>query len=198
MIVPDQVRLTQCSTGREELARIVRLTREDAKTLIDGSWWTDLGPTRASLTDQPDRHWDWRQLVSVNQNRPYTQAYCIKTADGAVQGALLLRVDVWSALESGERAVFVDRLATAPRNRDELVTDPAFRGVGTGLLTYAIALSYSLGFSGRVNLFPVANEQFYGDLGFAATAMTSEGETLFELPATNALSILHDRGLLDA
>lgn len=197
MIVPDQVRLMRCLTGHEEVACVMTLTREDAKTLINAAWWTGLGPTLRNVADEPDRHWDWRQLVSMHQNKPFFRAACIKSADGAIQAAMLFRVDALSALDDGQRAIFVDRLATAPRNRDELVKNPLFRGAGGGLLTYAAALSYSLGFAGRLNLFPIANERFYADRGFVKTDVTKDDETLFELPATVALSVLQKRGLID-
>lgn len=198
MTIPDQVRLKRCLTGQEDVARVSTLSREDAKVLVDAAWWSDLEPLIRDVADEPDRHWNWRQLVSVYQNKPYFRAVCVKTADGAVQAAMLFRVNALSAIEAGRGVVFVDRLATAPRNRDKLVKNPMFRGAGGGLLTYAAAVSYSLGFSGRLNLFPIANEQFYLDRGFVRTGVTQDGETLFELPAAVALSLLQSRGLLDA
>ena len=103
-----------------------------------------------------------------------------------------------TAFVQSERAIFVDRLATVPRNRQGLVKTPVFRGAGNGLLTYAIALSYSLGFSGRVNLIPVANEEFYTQRGFLPTNVAMDEDVVFEIPADQALDFLQDRGLFDA
>ncbi len=197
IISPNRLRLSKCATGQEVLASVEVLSREDAKNFVNAVWWAELGPTLQDPVDEPDRHWDWRQLVSIHQNKPYFRAVCVKTADGAIQAAMLFRVDAKSALDEGERAIHVDRLATAPRNRDWLVSSPAYRRAGGGLLDYATAVSYSLGLSGRVNLYPIAGEEFYVDRGFVPTDATHEDETLFELPATVAMSMLKQRGLID-
>jgi hypothetical protein len=59
------------------------------------------------------------------------------------------------------------------------------------------AVSYSLGFSGRLNLIAVANEPFYCALGFVDAGEVKDGESLLELPAKAALSMLTQRGLFD-
>ncbi|MCO6454545.1 MAG: hypothetical protein J5I93_04435 [Pirellulaceae bacterium] len=136
-------------------------------------------------------------IVAKFQNKPFYRSKCVVTEDKFIQAAMLFRVDALSALSTGKRAVFVDRLATAPQNRDKLVKAPVFRGGGTGLLVYAVAQSYSLGFEGRVNLFPVANEHFYTGLGFQPTDVSEGQDVLFELPAASAIRLLKERGLID-
>lgn len=197
MELPDIVMLTRCDTGAKESARIQLLDRETAKTKIDRDWWRNMPPTLQDLEDEPDHHWEWRMMVSRSQNKPYFQSKCVKTQDSNVQAAILFRVDTLSVLEPGNGAVFVDRLATAPQNRDKLVKFPVFRGGGTGLLLYAVAQSYFLGFEGRVNLFPVANEHFYTQLGFQPTKVTVSEDVLFELPVARALDLLQAKGLID-
>lgn len=110
---------------------------------------------------------------------------------------MLFRVDALSALSEGHQAVFIDRLAAAPRNRAALVESPVFRGGGTGLLIHAVAQSYSLGFGGRVNLFPIANEPFYTERGFRPTNTVAGDDVLFELPTEAAIELLVARGLID-
>ena len=120
MDLPTTIEITRCDSERTELASVKTLDRETAKNLIDAEWWT---PTVAVVRDpkqEPDRHWDWRAIVSKHQNKPDFAAKCVVSQDGLVQAAVLFRVDALSALEKGERGVFVDRLATAPRNRDGL------------------------------------------------------------------------------
>jgi hypothetical protein len=197
MDLPNIVMLTRCDTGGKEPASIETLDRETAKTRIDRDWWENLPPTLQDLEDEPDHHWEWRMIVSRSQNKPYFRSKCVKTDDGNIQAAILFRVDALSAIEAGNRAVFVDRLATAPQNRDKLVNAPVFRGGGTGLLLYAVAQSYFLGFEGRVNLFPVANQDFYTRLGFQPTNVTTGEDVLFELPAASAIGLLAAKGLID-
>jgi hypothetical protein len=195
-IPPRVVRLFSCATDEVVVAAIQTLHREDAKRLIDGDWWTSLGPTLRDPVNEPDRHWRWRELVSKTQNKPYFRAACVKTPEDKIEGAMLLRLDVSSVLEQGKPSILIDRLATAPRHRVGLVEHPQFRGGGEGLLFYAIALSYSLGLSGRVSLFPIANARFYLDRGFVRTDIIEEEETLFELPAATAVFKLQERGLI--
>ncbi|MBL8828313.1 MAG: hypothetical protein JNM18_15130 [Planctomycetaceae bacterium] len=197
MNLPEKVCLTNCATGTTELGRIATLTREDAKTGIDQTWWVDLENPLRDPADEVDRHWEWRAILSRSQNSPYFRARCIRTNDDKVQAAMTFRLDAKSALEADKHAVFIDRLATAPRNRDMLVETPLFRGSGTGLLVFAVAQSYSLGFGGRVNLFPVANQTFYEQRGFRPTAENEGGETLFELPSAEAIQLLTSKGLID-
>ena len=196
MPLPKYVRLTDCLSHQTELAEISSLLREQAKTDLDAVWWNDLGETKHDPGDEPDEHWEWRTIIAATQNKPYFRCVCVRTNDRIIQAAMLFRVDVKSVLEPGQGAVFVERLATAPRNRDALVIQPKFRGGGTGLLTYAIALSYSLGLGGRVSLIPIAHQTFYEQFGFVATEAKVGRETLFELPAASATEILIERGLL--
>jgi len=197
MPLPTHIELTQCSTGTKELGLIETLNREVAKQEIDAVWWSNLEGVLRDPKDEPDHHWKWRDIVSTYQNKPYFQSKCVRSRDGRVQAAVVFQVDARSALKQGERAVFVDRLATAPRNRAGLVGTPDFRGGGTGLLLYAIALSYSLGFSGRVNLIPVANEHFYRERDFLRTDAVIGDDVVFEISATEALNLLKQRGLID-
>ena len=71
MDLPDKVNLTRCDTGVEELALIKTMTREDAKTYIDGQWWAGLGSTLTDPNEEPDRHWRWREILSTYQNKPF-------------------------------------------------------------------------------------------------------------------------------
>lgn len=59
-----------------------------------------------------------------------------------------------SVLHSGETALFVELLFTAPRNRPTLRRDrkPFFVGVGTELLAWAVLLSRESGCHGRLRL----------------------------------------------
>ena len=103
-----------------------------------------------------------------------------------------------SALEPAKRAIFVDRIATAPANRDYLVGSPHFRGVGEALLRYAVAESWFYTFGGCVNLFPVANVDFYLKRKFKPTTVTDPktGDVLYELSAADGESWLRESGVL--
>jgi len=192
------MRLEVCASGEIEIAQIEHLNREVAKNQIDNEWWDEQLDTLSPLDDEPDSHWKWREIISYYQNDPKWVARCVRTGDGAIQGALLLRKMVKSVLEPGKKAVFIDRVATAPWNRDKLAKTPHFRGVGAGFALYSIVLSYSQGFGGRVNLQAVANEDFHAKQGFEPTAIQQDGEIVWEIRADVAQRKLIERGIIDA
>ncbi len=202
MELPTQFELTECRTGQSVLATIDRLDREIAKKIsvgwIDTNWWSITEELTASIDDQPDYHWDWVALVSKIQHKPMSHAVFAKTPDGKIQGAMLHKNGVDSALEPSEKAIFVDRLASAPANRPELVMAPEFRGAGEGLLRYAIAESWSLGLHGRVSMFPIAHEDFYVKRGFQPTSVRDQSgsDTLYEISSTDAEKYLRHHGVL--
>lgn len=198
MDLPTRMRLEACASGEAEIAQIEFLGREDAKDLIDARWWNADLEVHSPLDDEPDSHWKWREIISYYQNDPKWVARCVRTGDGVIQGALLLRKKVKSVLEPGKKAVFVDRVATAPWNRDRVAKKPHFRGVGTGFVLYSIVLSYSQGFGGRVNLQAVASEDFYAKQGFEPTAIQQDGEIVWEIRADVAQRKLIERGIIDA
>lgn len=198
MELPTRMRLEACASGETKIAEINGLCREAAKHRIDGEWWNDQLETLRPLDQEPDCHWNWCQIISSYQNKPMYAARCVQTSDGLIQGAMLLRRKVNSVLEPGEPAVFIDRLATAPWNRDNLAKLPNYRGIGTGFVLYAIVLSYSQGYCGRVNLQAVASEDFYAKQGFEPTTIQQDGEIVWEIPAVVAQKKLSERGIIDA
>jgi hypothetical protein len=195
MLLPIDANLKECHNAALERAKVVSLDRETAKTKIDGVWWREIAEFIAPPSDELDHHWRWRDLISIQQNQPGVRAACVQTMDAEVQAAILLRITGDSALEENAGAVFIDRLATAPRNRANLVRNPRFRGAGTALINYSIVLSHSLGYAGRVNLYVAGSEAFYRSLGFVPTSVVHEDGTLFELPTAAATQWIVQRGL---
>jgi hypothetical protein len=196
MQLPFRTTLIRRDNGVTERAEIVTLSREDAKTKVDRDWWTVSPMTGRRAEDEKDHHWEWRELVSVHQNLPSSFAVCLRTPDGEIQGAMLGHLKGLSVLSPGERCVYVDRLATAPRNRSTLVESPLFRRCGTELLVYSVARSLSVGFGGRVLLTPIDREDFYTEFGFEMTPSAGSDGTMYELSGEVAVNILRSRGLI--
>jgi GNAT superfamily N-acetyltransferase len=194
--LPTTVTLSECCTDSGVTASFVGLHRELAKDGVDNGWWHISGVSTQELEEEVDFHWDWTELISRWQNKPFAKAVAVVTPDGLVQGAMIYLVNGKSVLEEEKRAVVIDRLAVAPRNREWLAEHPRYRGAGTGLLAYAICQSYSLGFEGRVNLFAAGREDFYQDRGFLRTEVVSDEMSLFELPSAVALAALRQKGML--
>ena len=98
-------------------------------------------------------HWNWAQKTARVHGLLAFKGFSV-TAQGETQG--LAQVDLTkSAREAnslGKPLVYLDYLEVAPWNRPELGFTPRLRGVGTALVTAAVALSEEEGFKGRIGL----------------------------------------------
>jgi GNAT superfamily N-acetyltransferase len=196
--LPEEVSIFSVRRQAEVAARIVKLTRELAASKLDGEWWEI--PASKSIREQElDHHWQWRKVVGKCRNQPVWEAIAIQSTGGDLEGAAIYRVDAKSQLEQGFGAVYVDRLAAAPRNRPWLVASPKYQGIGTTLLLAVIRHSYLLGLGGRVWLTSLPKEQtrdFYRKRGFQMIFEDEDGMIDFELPATSAVKWLKSEGFL--
>ncbi len=195
--VTDEITLLDLRVKSSVTARVISLNREVAGRRIDQEWWNVEGVSEQRLQEEVDYHWKWKVLVSKGQNNPYIRSVAVVLESGSVEGAMIYRVDAKSVLEPGQRAVLIDRLATAPRNRDNLSVSPCYRGAGSGLLMLAVCQSFILGLEGRVTLFAAGREQFYLDRGFVRTEVIHDEMSLFELPRSVAIEYLTEKGILE-
>jgi hypothetical protein len=221
--------LTDCMTNGTISASLVPLSHEVAQ-LINQNWWCSLGTFESRCHDdarQPilenghllcrsripvpeclgeeDRDWNWVKVFEECGDQPLVfECLALQTADKGIQGAIVYRWDEASLLEEGERAVFVELLATAPQNRIRLVPDPMYAGIGKGLLLTAIRHSYGLGLKGRIQLYaaPGAINFYISKFNFVDTGLQGTDEDngqkyrIFELPSSSALNVLRRAGLL--
>lgn len=195
--LPTHISLTLCGSGDIQTSEIIRLHRATGRDLIDDVWWNEIDGPIADPKNEPDDRWRWRDIVSYYQNKPSYKAVALQTEDGQVQAAMIYRVGFKSQLEESKFSVYVDRLATAPRNRPNLVKEPVFRGGGTGLLVFAAAQSYFLGQEGRISLVPIANLDWYQSRGFVQTDTEIPDGRIYELPKERAIALLIEKGLLN-
>ncbi len=197
--LPMAISLTDCRNGRRVAAQIVHMSR-DLAPQMDATWWRDA--PKAVCKQEDDNHWKWTQLLGgarSSENARFARSIAVLTDDGNIQGAALYYLNGMSYLEPDAGSVFADRLATAPRNRDWLVAEPACRGVGTALLRLLVAHSYDVGHGGRVNLLSFPRPQtvdFYEKFGFERTDVDEDDMILFELPPDTAVTLLRMRAAL--
>jgi len=147
----------------------------EEKQLID--WQTQWQPAliavlqqlaqrHVPIADWPQSwHWNWRTKMAQVHGLLAFQGFSVVCAD-VTQG--LMRVDLTKfarvPAEDGKPLVFVDYLEVAPWNRPELGHAPRYRGVGTALVTAAVALSEQEGFKGRIGLHSLPQaDAFYRD-----------------------------------
>ena len=98
-------------------------------------------------------HWNWARKTAEVQGLLAFRGFSV-VAQGETQG--LARVDLTKSSrelsQTGKPLVYLDYLEVAPWNRPELGGTPRLRGVGTALITAAVALSDEEGFKGRLGL----------------------------------------------
>lgn len=156
MIRPTATTLKFAPTGEYIAARIVSLTRKMIDEQVMGSWWTHQDLMRKFEVPPIDRHWDWRNVTVEFEGRSLSsRKVAIVAGDGHVEGVMVLATDpISSAIDAGGRALLVEWLVTAPRNRRELRIDGKdfVKGSGFQLLAWAARLSRHNGYSGRLRL----------------------------------------------
>ena len=150
-------------------------------------------------SQEQDRHWTWRKLVGSVANNLKWECVALQTGDGEIQGAMIYRMDTFLMLYADEGTIYVDRLATAPRNRDWVFGSAEYRGVGTNLLKFATCHSFMLGLGGRISCVSLPSgrtHRFYEKLGFVAAGLDASGGCKFELSPESAQEWLRSEGLL--
>jgi hypothetical protein len=196
--LPETVVLRNLIDNTDCDARIVPITREMAQRKIDGQWW-QIGGSRTKRREEGDHDWNWTKIFGENRGALHREMVAVVTADAAVQGAITYWTNGKSLLDSELGSVYVQFIATAPRNRPWLVDKPFFQGVGYQLLLYAVCHSYILGLGGRVTLVSLPTEktkEFYTNRGFTKISEDENGNMEFELMTADAERWLREEGLI--
>lgn len=131
----------------------------------------DLAKRGVPMSDWPQNwHWDWRRKTAGVQGLLAFKGFSV-IAGGETQG--LAQVNLTGTgrepSHAGKPLVYVDYLEVAPWNRPDLGFAPRLRGVGSTLLTAAVALSEDEGFKGRIGLHSLPQaDDFYRKCGMSA------------------------------
>jgi hypothetical protein len=171
-----------------------------AQTQIDGKWWQVPEVTRSARQQENDYQWRWAKRVGELVNDRWHEAVAVQLADGSIEGAIVYWTNTRSFVDPEQGAVYVEALATAPRNRSGLVPTPEHRGVGEGLLIRSVVHSYLLGLGGRVNLTSFDDPrtvQFYQNRGFSMVGYDGEDDERLprlELDSDAAITWLREEG----
>jgi GNAT superfamily N-acetyltransferase len=194
--LPDKIDLVRAVDNQPVEARIVKLTRTTARTKIDSKWWQDLGASTEIRKNENDNSWHWAKRVGDLKYDRWHERLAVETEDGDIQGAILYWLNARSFVTEEKGAVYVEALATAPRNRPWLVSAPLYRGVGENLLLRATLHSYVVGLEGRLNLLSFRDERtvsFYQRRGFEIVGEDDDLNQM-ELSPIKALQWLQEEG----
>jgi len=170
-----------------------------------GAWWRESSIPRHLLDQEKDQGWDWVKLADGIQreqdSEEGTQKRCCVaiTAENRTlfaQGAIFYRLDALSLEKPGLPAVYVEWVASAPRNRRNLVgKNAAFTGTGENLVAIAIADSIYNGFDGRVLLKPLDTAvEFYKKMRFEKVLDPADGRSYYEIGGEMAKAHIRLRG----
>ena len=197
--VLKRIQILRASDNQMIDAKIVRLTTDDARERIDKIWWKLPNVSAEDMNDEGDFHWDWERLTKIYGNKVLHESIAVLSQDDYLEGAMIYHFNAKSKLEPNKGSVYVERVSSAPRNRNWLVNDPFYKGIGTVLLYWAVRESYNAGLGGRVSLESLPTPttvQFYEHKGLVRTDLSqpTNGLVDYELPKTAALVWLQKQG----
>jgi len=143
-------------------------------------------------------HWNWAQKTARVQGLLAFRGFSV-AALGETQG--LAQVDLTKTCrESNQRGkpfVYLEYLEVAPWNRPKLGAAPRLRGVGSALITAAIALSEDEGFKGRLGLHSLPQaDDFYRKIGMTDLGQDVAYQNLryFEMTSEQARAFFEKEG----
>jgi GNAT superfamily N-acetyltransferase len=141
-------------------------------------------------------HWDWAKKTTRVQGLLAFRGFSV-VAQGVTQG--LAQVDLTKAArepsQAGKPLVYLDYVEVAPWNRPGLGRPPRLRGVGSALITAAVALSEEEGFKGRIGLHSLPQaDAFYRKIGMTDLGPDAAYQNLryFEMTAERARAFLEE------
>lgn len=194
-----EIQILRANDNQTVVAKIVRLTADDARERIDKLWWKLSNVSALDIEDEGDSHWNWEELVQFYGNKTLHECVAILSQKDYLEGAMIYHFNAKSKLEQGKGSVYVERVSSAPHNRNWLVNQPFYKGVGTVLLYWAVRERYNAGLGGRVFLESLPTPttvDFYSNKGFVRTDLTQPSNDLvdYELPEVAALDWLKKEG----
>jgi hypothetical protein len=138
-----------------------------------------------------DSHWQWRTKCSValGTNR---HTFSLLNAS-EVEAAMVLLAGKQSRDVAPLPIVYVDYVAVAPWNRNQIQNPQRFRHLGTVMLGAAVAKSISLGHEGRCGLHSLPqSEGFYQRIGMTDFGIDSSYSSLkyFEFKSQSAMTFI--------
>ena len=141
-------------------------------------------------------HWDWAKKTARVQGLLAFRGFSV-VAQGITQG--LAQVNFTKSArepcQAGKPLVYLDYVEVAPWNRPEFGWPPRLRGVGSALITAAIALSEDEGFKGRIGLHSLPQaDAFYAKIGMTDLGPDAAYQNLryFEMTPERARAFLEE------
>lgn len=194
-----EIQILRANDNQTVDAKVVRLDFDDARERIDKTWWDHPHIDPQDIADEGDSHWNWESLVKIYSNQILHECVAILSKEDDLEGAMIYHFNAKSKLEAGKGSVYVERVSSAPHNRNWLVNQPFYKGIGTVLLYWAVRESYDAGLGGRVSLESLPTRstvEFYENKGFVRTDLTQPSNDLvdYELPEPTALIWLKKEG----
>jgi hypothetical protein len=154
--------LEKVGLGRMVEADLINGVSDDHLNAWRKTWLPELASARQRLVDAQiprekwprDLHWSWdAKMAEARAAFLSYQAYSI-VCDGDLQGLMLVNLTKRARIlaQQGKDLVYVEYLASAPWNREDLLCTPRFRGVGGTFIGAATELSRQSEFQGRIGL----------------------------------------------
>lgn len=193
--VPKKRRIQDYRTGDIIEADVIDATIEIVFEKMNRDvWWSEDVIDREQAEQKDDQQWNWLYWVIEAMKDEHLYCKLLQTPDNDIQSAIVYEIEKESFLEPGKKSVYIERVASAPRNRKVAIDGKKYKGTGQALITVAVIRSFLLGYEGRVTLsaLPYSGlEQFYRFLGFKDLEEEDEdGLPKYELTPDKALELV--------
>lgn len=194
-----EIQILRANDNQIVNAKIVRLDADGARERIDKLWWKLPTVSAQDIDDEGDSHWNWEVLTQIYGKKILHECVAILSQEDYLEGAMIYHFNAKSKIDIGKGSVYIERVSSAPHNRNWLVNQSFYRGIGTVLLYWAVKESYNAGLGGRVSLESLPTPttvDFYKNKGFIRTDLTQASDDLvdYELPELAAVTWLKKEG----
>lgn len=160
-----------------------------AKSIADDNDRRNAFIQAQSAVGSPDGHWDWRDKMAKTAKEPHASFFV--SLGNSVEAIMECRLLHFSRepSQANQPAVYVNHVAVAPWNRNEIQNPRRIAKLGELMIATAVSLSIDEGFGGRIGLHSIPQaEGFYQNCGMSDLGPDNHYGGLRYFEFTNAQS----------
>lgn len=169
------------------------ILRVKAKSIADDNDRRNAYIQAQSAVGSPDGHWNWRDKIGKATKEALASFFV--SHGNSVEAIMECRLLHFSRepSQANQPAVYVNHVAVAPWNRNQIQNPRSIAKLGDLMIATAVSLSIDEGFSGRIGLHSIPQaEGFYQNCGMSDLGPDNnyEGLRYFEFTSSQAAAFI--------